>query len=200
MTRRVGFTLLELMVAIVVTSVVALLAYGTARAGYDTNERVERYRTNVEAQAVVRELVLDALRHPVEGGGSAMNDVLFTIEDATSPEGLPMDRVRFLSQGMTPPLGASATWSVTLAASHDGVHLLAVPVGAGEEAAPMDARLTSARGLNVRVLDRTADSVWRDRWDVAGRVPAAVVLEFFSERGTLVAPPLVVHAALESVK
>jgi len=36
MRRRAGFTLLEIMVVIVITGVVALIVYGTAAAGFDT--------------------------------------------------------------------------------------------------------------------------------------------------------------------
>src|SRR6185369_8818132 len=57
MKARGGFTLIEIVVAIVLTSVVALLAYGTAHAGIDTKERIETYRTNVEAQMIVRDLL-----------------------------------------------------------------------------------------------------------------------------------------------
>ncbi len=196
MTRRAGFTLLELMVAMVVTSLVALLAYGTARAGIDTNERLERYRTTVETQMIVRTLLLDALRHPPEEGGAAMNDMLFHIDDRVSGEGLPMDGVSFQTRGVTPPLGASATWSVTLSATDQGVRLHAVPLGASATE-PIDVLLASARGLSVRVLSRTTGSSWSDQWDAPGRVPTAVAIEFLSEQNTLVAPPLVVYAALE---
>lgn len=198
MTRRAGFTLFEVMVAMVVTGVVALLAYGTARAGIDTNERLERYRTNVEAQAIVRALLLDALRHPAEGGGTTMNDTLFVIDDQTSRSGLPVDAVRFYSRGVVPPLGASAYWAVTLAPTEAGIRVLATPVGTGD-VAPVDALLTAVHGLNARALSRTADTLWSDRWDVAGRVPAAVAIEFLTEQGTPAAPALVVHAALERV-
>ena len=43
-----GFTLLELLVAIVLAGIVALLVYGTASAGRDTEVRLrERRRTSV---------------------------------------------------------------------------------------------------------------------------------------------------------
>jgi prepilin-type N-terminal cleavage/methylation domain-containing protein len=198
MMARSGFTLFELLVAIVLAGVVALLAYGTARAGIDTSERLERHRTAVEAQAIVRALLLDALRHPPEGGGAAMNDLLFTIDDAMDGTGLPTDGVHFFSRGISAPLGTAAEWSVTLTPTEAGLRLLAVPAQAGP--APIDMVLPGARGLDARVLSRSADSTWLERWDVPGRVPAAVALQFLSETGTPVAPALVVHAALEVVR
>jgi prepilin-type N-terminal cleavage/methylation domain-containing protein len=196
---RPGFTLLELMVAIVITSVVAVLAYGTARTGIDLNDRLADYRTNVEAQTVLRQLLLDALRHPPEGGGAAMNDVLFWLEDATDTQGLPVDGLRFYSRGLIAPLGASGSWSVTLEPGDQGVRLLAVPLDSGI-AMPFATQLPGVRGLDVRVLERTADSSWHSGWDAPGRVPAAVALEFFSAPGTPAAPALVVHSALEVVR
>ena len=192
-----GFTLLELMVALVVTGVVALLAYGAANAGFSTSDRLQRYQSTVEAQAIVRSLLLDALRHPPEGGGAAMNDVLFAMDESTTGDGVAVDRVRFVSRGLVPPLGASDRWAVSLGAAEAGVRLTALPVGATDAA--VDMILAGVHGLDARVLDRSADSVWLDRWEVTGRVPAAVALAFLTERGEPIGAPLVVHSALEAV-
>ncbi|MEX2282459.1 MAG: prepilin-type N-terminal cleavage/methylation domain-containing protein [Gemmatimonadota bacterium] len=199
MTRRSGFTVLEVLVALMITSVVALLAYGTASAGIDTKQRLEDHQTRSEAHMIARAFLVDALRHPVEGGGSAMNDVLFAVEDLARSDGLPADAIQFQSRGVLPPLGATATWSVTLAPTPDGVRLLAIPIDASS-AAPIDALLDDACGMRVRVLSRSADVEWLDRWDTLGRVPAAVAIEFFSERGIPVGAPLIVQAALETVR
>ena len=199
MNARGGFTLIEIMVAIVLTSVVALLAYGTAHAGIDTKERIETYRTNVEAQMIVRDLLFNALRHPVEGGGLAMNDTLFTIDDRVTSAGLPVNGVRFYSRGLVAPLGATSTWSVTIAPSPEGVRVVAEPVVPGS-ARGIGAVLSDVAGVRARVLGRSADTDWQNRWDIVGRVPAAVSLEFLTARGTLAGAPLVVHAALEEVR
>jgi len=196
--KRRGFTLLEVMAAIVVTAVVALLVFGTARLGIDTDERLEAFRSELEAQAILRTLLVDALRHPVEGGGAAMNDTLFLIEDAVRSDGLAADGLHFLSRGIASPLGASAPWSVVLVPAGAGLRLSAMP--AAGPGAGVSALLPSAYGLNVRVLARTADSAWADVWDAPGRVPAAVRLEFLAADGTFAGPPLVVHAALEPVR
>ena len=197
--RRAGFTVLEVLVAIVVTSVVALLAYGTARTGIDTGERLERYRTRVESEAILRALLADALRHPPEQGGAAMNDVLFALDDRTNSDGLPLDALLFYTRGAAAPLGASDTWTVILEPSDDGLRVRALPADSGTVAA-IDAVWPGIHGFNVRVLGRSADSVWISQWDVAGRVPAAVALEFLNERGEHSAPPLIVHSALERVR
>ena len=127
-----------------------------------------------------------------------MNEVLFGIDDRTNDAGLPSDVVRFLSRGVTSPAGASAIWSVSLAPSDEGVRFVAAPVDSGG-AAPIEALLVGARGLSARVLARSGDSEWLDEWDAPGRVPAAVALEFLSERGVPMTPPLIVQAALEGV-
>jgi prepilin-type N-terminal cleavage/methylation domain-containing protein len=198
MMRCRGFTLLEVMAAIVITGVVALLVFGTARAGIDTDQRLERFRTGLESQAILRSLLVDALRHPVEGGGAAMNDTLFTIADAVRANGLPADELRFLSRGIAPPFGASPIWSVTLIPGDSGLRLLARP--ADGSTSGISAALPLAWGLNVRVLARTADSAWSDVWDAPGRVPAAVALEFLTAEGAPAGPPLLVHSALEVVR
>jgi prepilin-type N-terminal cleavage/methylation domain-containing protein len=198
MTNRGGFTLIEVMVALVVTGLVTSLAYAAVAAGFDTSDRIERYRTTVEAQAIVRELLIDALRHPTEQGGAAMNDVLFVLDDATRADGLPVDRIQFFSRGVTPPLGASDQWSVTLGPVDDGVRLVATSLARDE--AVIDVLLPSVRGLEVRVLERTADSLWLERWDVTGRVPAAVALTFFGGPEDASGPAMVVHSALETVR
>ena len=198
MKVRTGFTLIEVMVAIMLTSVVALLAYGTAHAGIDTQERIERFRTNVEARMIVRDLLTNALRHPVEGGGLAMNDTLFSLGAASTAEGAPSNTLRFLSRGVVAPLGATSTWMVTIEPVSEGLRVAAIPARPEEQ--PIVALLPDVHALRARVLDRSADTEWLTRWDVAGRVPAAVALEFLNERGLPAGPPLVVHGALEQVR
>lgn len=196
MIRRAGFTLLELVVAIVVTGVVALLAYATLQAGLDTSERAERLRASVSAQAVMRALLLDALRHLPEEGGGAMDEALFTLEDRTSGSGLPTDVVAFLSHGIGRVPGTAGIWSVTLGPTEDGVRLYAVPLDASDGVA-FEARVTGARGVEARALPRGTGSAWTERWDLPGRVPAAVRIQLLDESGRPVGPPFVAQAALE---
>ena len=199
MTRRAGFTLIEVIVAIVITGVVALIVYGTVNAGVDTSERVARHSEATEAQVILRELLLDALRHPIEGGGAAMNDTLFYLVDQLSADGVPHDAIAFVSRGVTAPHGATSAWQVTVGVAPEGLRLHAVPAQP-DRTAPIDALLPGVHGLDVQVLDRTADSFWHEQWPVAGRVPAAVAIRFIMAPAARAMPPLVVHAALEQVR
>jgi prepilin-type N-terminal cleavage/methylation domain-containing protein len=197
-SARRGFTLLELVVAIAVTGIVAMLAYGTLQAGIDTSERVDRAQTGVSADAIARSLLVDALRHLPEGGGAAMNDLLFTLEDRMDVEGRPADLLSFVSYGVGGAPGSSAGWIVTLGSADDGAWLRAAPLEI-EDGGPLELRIAGAGGLDVAVLARTADVEWLDWWDLPGRVPAAVRIHFIDDSGSPIGAPIVVHAALEPV-
>ena len=186
--RRGGFTLIEVMAAIVITSVVALLVYGTLRTGLDTRERLDRFQQTTQAHTLVRALLADALRNLPEEGGAAMNDMLFVLEDRTNNAGLPSDAVSFVTR---------TSWAITITPTEAGVLVRATPAGS-RVAAPIETVLPDTRGLNVHVLRRVDDSEWSDFWDLPGRVPAAIALDFLDERGTPSAPRLVIRAAVES--
>src|SRR5579872_1419180 len=62
-TRRSAFTLIEIMVALVITSLVALLAYGVAQVGYDARARVVGHLRDVESARAFRILLSDAMRN-----------------------------------------------------------------------------------------------------------------------------------------
>jgi prepilin-type N-terminal cleavage/methylation domain-containing protein len=199
MMRRDGFTLLEVLVAISLTGIIALLVFGTAHAGFDTSERVQRHRDAATTEAIVRQLLVDALRHPLAGGGSFMNDTLFEIDDRVRDDGLPVDAIRFVTRGITPPLGASPAWTVLLAPTDAGLHLRALP-SSDDAAQPIDVVVTDIRGMSVHVLDRTLDAEWLAAWPFTGRAPAAVAIRFVRADGEQHGAPLIVHGALEPVR
>ena len=61
MTRASGFTLLEVMVAIVLTGLVVLLAYGAAQVSYDAHARLSAELRALQQARALRELLQDAL-------------------------------------------------------------------------------------------------------------------------------------------
>jgi hypothetical protein len=186
-------------VALVITGVVSLLAFGTLSTALDGEEQLERHREVAEAQMIVRALLLDALRHPPEEGGAAMNEMLFEIDDQVDARGLPVDALRFRSRGVVHPLGTSQEWTVELAATPAGLRLLARPT-ATSDAAPIETTIAGVSGLDVRVLPRTDEPIWSQLWESPGRVPAAVALDFLNEAGEPATPALVVRAGWEGVR
>jgi prepilin-type N-terminal cleavage/methylation domain-containing protein len=195
MTRRRAFTLIEVMVALVVTSLVVSLAYAALRAGLDTGARVGAHRDGSEAAVSIRALASDALRHSVEGirGGA---DV-FQLSDRVGADGTPSDSLRFVSRGVEPPFGSSAPWLVTLWHSDDRVSLLAVPVDAARGVQPIRASLRGVRGLDVQALGRSSIASWSPTWSEPSIAPEAVRLAIPGGDGESLGIPLVVRTGLE---
>jgi prepilin-type N-terminal cleavage/methylation domain-containing protein len=196
MMPRAGFTLLEVVVAVVVGSVVALVAWGTVAAGRDTGERISARAQSLEAHMIVRTLLSDALRHPLPSGGTSLGDTIFALWTGTTPDGLPADAVRLVSRGLGATRGAGGAWSVLFEPTADGARFTAVPLG-DARATPLQALLRDVAGVEVRVLDRAGAVAWLDAWPHAGRAPAAVRVRLLDARGRAAAPDLVMHAAPE---
>jgi prepilin-type N-terminal cleavage/methylation domain-containing protein len=194
--RRRGFTLLELIVSIAVSGIIALLVYGSASAGFDTRDALARYRATGEAELRVRAMLADALRHASDEADPGTP--AFDLVDATDPRGLPLDQLTFLTRGVVPPLGGSARWFMTLTPTARGLLVRAAPIeppGAGT----ISAMLEQVRGLDVQVASLSEVS-WSAAWPSSGRLPAAVQLLFYDAAGAPIGAPVVVRIGLESVR
>ena len=112
--RRSGFTLLEVMVAIVLTSLVVLLAYAAAQVSFDARARLGANLRTLQGARAVRALLQDALRNartPQRQG-----DAGFTLKDG---------RLSFVAAGGAPPLDPDYDWLVTLQPRSGGLDLSA---------------------------------------------------------------------------
>jgi prepilin-type N-terminal cleavage/methylation domain-containing protein len=184
-TARRGFTLLEVLVALVVSALVITLAYGAAQAGFDTEARLRERAAAAEARTAWRALLGDALRH-VERG-VAEDDVVFDL--APAREGRGSDTLRLATRGIVPPLGTGDRWAVTLAPTRDGVLLSAAPAE-GAAGVPVTVRVREARGLRVLVLPH-AGGAWTREWTRGAAAPAAVSVQLVDSVGRAVEPPLI---------
>lgn len=191
-----GFTLIEVVIALVLSGIVALLAYGTMQAGFDSRDRLDRYRRNAESVATLRAFLVDALRHPADAGESGFP--AFAMSRTIGANGLNADGLRFVSRGVTSPLGAGARWLVTVATAGDGLHLSAKPLD--DTALGRIASIVSGvRAMRVQVMADLAQPEWRDYWVSSRQAPAAVRLELTGPDGALVGAPLIVQTSLEPV-
>jgi len=126
-TRRNGFTLLELLVAIVVTGVVALLVYGIVGVALDTEARVTTQRDVLQREIAFKAVLAEALRTARQAEMAQRQT--FLLEDSDVMGGPPRDRLSFVTAGGTPPLTADADWHVTVEATAEGLTLAAYPQG-----------------------------------------------------------------------
>lgn len=193
--RRRGFTLIEVMVALVVTGLVVSLAYATLRGGLDIQQRLTVKAADDEALISVRSMLRDALRHALPGvpGGSET----FSLLDRVTPAGEPADSMAFLTRGVVPPFGTSGTWRVSVSVGAGGLQMTAAPVSAGT-GLRQHATVPSVTSLDIRALGRGVIASWTSGWPDAGVAPQAVTLALGGVDGSV--SPLVSRLGLERVQ
>ncbi len=188
MKTRPAFTLIELIVGITLTGTVALLAYGTVQAGLDSAERLDRYRLSGESVALVRSLIGDALRHPSDppaGEGASFEMMRYGESDA----------LRFVSRGVSGPLGAGGLWRVEIRPSGHGIELSATSLDGG--ASPITGNVPALRSMSVRVRRAADDTGWQNYWESIRQFPTAVEISFRDSLGAIAGPQLIVTTGLE---
>jgi prepilin-type N-terminal cleavage/methylation domain-containing protein len=179
--RRTGFTLIEVLIAVVISSIVVTLAYATLASASETERRVERVRAATDDATAGRALLRDALRHAVlDASGWAWGT------DAAGHT----TRVSFVSRGIVPPLGATGRWRVTLSSNAGLTRLVASPL---DEVAPdLMLVLHASAGMRLRLQER-ADSEWHTEWHDARRLPSAMEFTWLDAAGHTITEPLVVR-------
>ncbi|MEO5588486.1 MAG: prepilin-type N-terminal cleavage/methylation domain-containing protein [Gemmatimonadaceae bacterium] len=190
--RRGGFTLLELMLAIVITGLVTLIAYSAITVGLDTQERVERHRREAQSRALFRPFISDALRHIADVAGTGTP--VFLISAVVGPTG--GESVTFLTRGVQSPLGSSGLWRLTLIPSAMGLHVQADPLEDASRS-KISSVIPGVTALRLRILATRQDKVWVSNWDATRQQPYAVKIELLDSGGRMFDSPLVVATAFE---
>mgnify|MGYP001810169263 CR=1 FL=1 len=184
---RRGMTLLEVMVALLVTALVVGLGYATLGSAMDTQDRTSAVRDAATSQAAARALLTDALRHVVDG--RAIDSEGWHATPATDGT---TARLAFVSRGLVSPLGASGRWQVVVAPHEGALWLSAESLDA---AAPrLAVRLPNTTAMRLRFRSRT-DAGWVSRWDDATRVPLAIEVQWLDAAGQPVGAPFVARTA-----
>jgi prepilin-type N-terminal cleavage/methylation domain-containing protein len=179
-TGRRGFTLLEVLLAIVLTGVVALLVYGAAGMALETQQRTGAAREELQWSRGWHATLPDALRNARPA--RIPQDTAFWIEHRIGTDGIPRDHFMFVTAGGTPPLTSDADWIVSVDAGETGIVMSAAPVGV--VGPPVVASAPAGLvGLAVRVLGFTRESEWTDRWRFPAYVPRGVELVYWGRTG-----------------
>jgi len=186
--RRKAFTLIEVMVALVVTGLVVSLAYASIQAGFETSDRLALARSGEEREIVARAILSRAIRHAVPGaiGG----EPVFVLRDEAHG-----DELQFRTRGVSEPLGASEVWEVALHSSPDGVRVFGRALD--DPTRTFSGLLPRVRAIDVRVRGRDFRDGWFESWSVPDRSPVAVWIAFLDADGRLVGAPLVARVGLE---
>jgi prepilin-type N-terminal cleavage/methylation domain-containing protein len=169
--RRAAFTLIEIMVGLVITSLVVLLAYGVAQVGYDARARMVTHLRDAESARAIRALLNDALRNVKTP--DRPDDPGFVLQNG---------RLSFVAAGGAAPLDADYDWLIQVGPSSRGLELSATPVG---HATP--ARVTfyapDITRWNVHVLDANGTQ-WTQEWRAQRITPRAVTINFWHDNVT----------------
>jgi prepilin-type N-terminal cleavage/methylation domain-containing protein len=158
--RGAGFTLLEVMIALLLTSLVAMMAYAAARVSVGSAAVIERELVTLRSERAARQLLLDLL-HNVRPARSGADTGL----------ALTAGTLVFTAAGAL-PLDPERDWRVTMRPGEGGLAISARSLGRGPEKRA-ELRLPRVTGWDVRVLP-PGGKTWMQNWVPSPALPAAV--------------------------
>ena len=196
MTMRRGFTLLELLVALVLTSIVALLVYGSATAGTEAQRRLRENEHALQRARALRATLQDALRNvrPITKEG----ETTLVVVRGVDARGRPRDRLSFITAGGLPPLTGS-DWEVTLQPTPRGLELFAAALDVRAPARVLGP-IPGVTGLRVRLVRADSDTAFVRTAPAGGdpgegvaipdptALPRAVEITYWSDSGAVGTP------------
>jgi len=177
--------LLEVMLAIVLTSLVVLLAYGAAQVSFDSRARLSADLHALQGARALRELLQDALRNA--RAPQRVGDPRFTLHAG---------RLSLVAAGAEPPLDPDYDWLITIEPGAGGLELTATPVGRAPTAL-VAFRIPGVTRWDVRVL-APGGSQWVEEWPATMVMPRAVSITFWHDSEPVGLPLYVVLSPASS--
>jgi hypothetical protein len=171
------------MVALMLTSLVALVAYAAAHLSLETRARLDEDLGTVQSTRIVREVLQDALRNtrtPQRPG------------DTTYAFALAGGRLTFVAAGAGPPFDPDYDWRITVQADSGMLELVGSPVGRAP-AARVALRAPGVTRFDVQLLPPNG-SEWVSEWPSRAVMPRAVTVTLLYQDAP-VGPPLEVTLA-----
>jgi prepilin-type N-terminal cleavage/methylation domain-containing protein len=163
---RAGFTLLEVMLALVLTGLVVLVAYAAAQVSFEARARLTSTLHEDDRLRAIRVLLRDALRNARAPQRASAPG--FTLANG---------RLSFVASGGAAPLDPDYDWLITAQAGAQGLEVDAVPLGHARSAR-ITFRAPSVTRWQVHVL-ALDDSAWQDDWSAPTVLPRAASLVFW---------------------
>ena len=174
---RAGFTLFEVIVALMLTSLIAMLAYASAQVSFDARTLLVTDLRDLQGSRAARQILSDALRNA---------------EPPQRPEDpgfeLRENRMTFVAAGGAPPLDPDYDWFIAIGPADDRVTFTAKPLGRAP-AAEVSFALPGVTRWEVLV---PGQNEWVREWPNGTMMPRAVEMRLWND-SVLVGSPLRVN-------
>jgi hypothetical protein len=164
------------MVALMLTSLVALVAYAAAHLSLETRARLDQDLGAVQSTRILREMLQDALRNT--RAPQRQGDSTFWLAGG---------RLTFIAAGAGPPFDPDYDWRITVEADSGGLEVVGSPVG-WAPAARVAFRVPGVTRCDVQVLAPDG-SGWRSEWLPTAVMPDAIAVTLLHQDAP-VGPPL----------
>lgn len=171
---QAGFTLLEVMVAVMLTSLIAMLAYASAQVSFEAQARLAGELRTVQGNRAARQILSDALRNAQPP--QRADDPGFELRDG---------RLSFVAAGGAPPLDPDYDWLVTVGPAGDRIEFSAKPLGRAPVA---EARFLVPQATRWDVLVPGGNAGWVREWPNGMILPRVVEMRFWNDTVPLGSP------------
>jgi len=156
------------MVALMLTSMVALMAYGAVHLSIETRARMQRELGSLQSGRILRETLQDALRNA--RAPQRRGDTTFTLGNG---------RLSFVAAGTGPPFDPDYDWRITLLTDSGGLEVVGTPVGRAP-AARIALREAGITRCDVQVL-APGSTEWITEWPPSTVMPRAIAVTLWHE-------------------
>jgi hypothetical protein len=156
------------MVALMLTSIVALLAYGAVHLSLETRDRMEQDLGSAQSARILREVLQDALRNA--RAPQRRGDTTFTLGKG---------RLSFVAAGAGPPFDPDYDWRITVQTDSSGLELVGTPVGRGPPAR-VAVHGPGITRCDVQVL-APGGSEWTTEWPPSTVMPRAIAVTLWHQ-------------------
>jgi hypothetical protein len=156
------------MVALMLTSMVALMAYGAVHLSIETRARMQRELGSLQSGRILRETLQDALRNA--RAPQRRGDTTFTLGNG---------RLSFVAAGTGPPFDPDYDWRITLLTDSGGLEVVGTPVGRAP-AARIALREPGITRCDVQVL-APGSTEWITEWPPSTVMPRAIAVTLWHE-------------------
>jgi prepilin-type N-terminal cleavage/methylation domain-containing protein len=174
---RAGFTLFEVIVALMLTSLIAMLAYASAQVSFDARALLVTDLRDLQSSRAARQILSDALRNaqpPLRPEDSGFE--------------LRANRMTFVAAGGAPPLDPDYDWLINIGPEGDRIRFTAKPLGRAP-AAEVSFALPGVTRWEVLV---PGQKEWIREWPDGTVMPRAVEMRLWND-SVLVGAPLRVN-------